>query len=173
MARGPGYKVAFRRRREGRTDYHKRRRLIISGRPRLVIRKSLKHIRIQLVTAEEGGDRTHVSAVSTELKKYSYTCSTSNTSAAYLTGLLMGYRMLNAGWNSAILDIGLHPSIKGSKIYAAVKGVVDAGVDIPCDETVFPSDERIRGQVAAEYNGREIPAQFETAIERIKNLYED
>ncbi|HHI30679.1 50S ribosomal protein L18 [Methanosarcinales archaeon ex4572_44] len=173
MARGPGYKVAFRRRREGRTNYHSRRKLIISGKPRLVIRKSLKHTQIQLVTAEQGGDKTHVSAISTELKKYGYTCSTSNTSAAYLTGLLMGYRMLDSGLGSAILDIGLHPAIKGSRVYAAVKGARDAGVDIPCDERVFPSDERIHGQAAAEYNGNEIPAQFEAAVENINNLYEE
>jgi len=173
VARGPGYKVAFRRRREGRTNYHNRRKLIISGKPRLVIRKSLKHTQIQLVTAEPGGDKTQVSTISTELKRYAYTCSTSNTSAAYLTGVLMGYRMLNSGWSLAILDIGLHPSIKGSRIYAAVKGLKDAGVDIPCDETVFPSDERICGQVAAEYNGSEIPAQFETAIKKIKSLQEE
>lgn len=172
MATGPRYKVPFRRRREGRTNYHTRRKLIISRKPRLVLRKSLKHLRVQLITAEPGGDRTHVSVMSTELKRYSYTGSTSNTPAAYLTGLLAGYRMKSAGWNEAILDLGLHPSTRGSRLYAAVKGVRDAGVHVPCDEEVFPGEERIRGEVIAEHTGVDIPSQFDSALEKIKNEFE-
>jgi large subunit ribosomal protein L18 len=113
-----------------------------------------------------------VSTITTELKKYGYNCSTSNTSAAYLAGLLMGYRMVKAGCTSAILDLGLHPSTKGSKLYAALKGVIDAGVEVPCDEEIFPSEERIRGEVASEYNGSDIPAQFDAALEKIKSEFE-
>jgi len=43
MATGPRYKVPMRRRREVRTDYHQRLRLLKSGKPRLVARKSNKH----------------------------------------------------------------------------------------------------------------------------------
>ncbi|MGM0388528.1 MAG: 50S ribosomal protein L18, partial [Natrinema limicola] len=42
MATGPRYKVPMRRRREVRTDYHQRLRLLKSGKPRLVARKSNK-----------------------------------------------------------------------------------------------------------------------------------
>ena len=173
MATGPRYKVPFRRRREGRTNYHTRRKLIISKQPRLVTRKSLSRMQIQLVTAEQSGDKTHVSCVSTELKKYGYTASTSNTTAAYLTGQLMGHRMIKQGWKSAILDIGLYSSTKGSRIYAALKGVVDAGVDVPCDAKIFPDEARIRGEIAAKYNGTDITTQFESTLEKITSLQEE
>ena len=173
MATGPRYKVPFRRRREGRTNYHTRRKLIISKQPRLVTRKSLSRMQIQLVTAEQSGDKTHVSCVSTELKKYGYTASTSNTTAAYLTGHLMGHRMIKQGWKSAILDIGLYSSTKGSRIYAALKGVVDAGVDVPCDAKIFPDEARIRGEIAAKYNGTDITTQFESTLEKITSLQEE
>ena len=42
MARGPAYVVKYRRRREGKTDYRARRKLVLSGLPRLVVRFSLK-----------------------------------------------------------------------------------------------------------------------------------
>jgi len=55
MAKGTNYRVTFRRRREGRTDYRLRKKLIISGSLRLVVRKSLKHINLQLVEARVRG----------------------------------------------------------------------------------------------------------------------
>ncbi|MEM0126170.1 MAG: 50S ribosomal protein L18, partial [Thermofilum sp.] len=38
MARGSHYRVALKRRREGKTNYYKRRKLILSKKPRLVVR---------------------------------------------------------------------------------------------------------------------------------------
>ncbi len=49
MAQGPRYKVAFRRRREGRTDYRQRARLLRGGVPRAVVRVSLRHTSVQIV----------------------------------------------------------------------------------------------------------------------------
>ena len=70
MATGPRYKVPFRRRREGRTDYHFRYKLILSRKPRLVIRKGNKNINLQLIVAEPAGDRTLLTVSSQELKKF-------------------------------------------------------------------------------------------------------
>ncbi|HPX72961.1 MAG TPA: hypothetical protein PKW51_03560, partial [Methanoregulaceae archaeon] len=67
MATGPRYFVPFRRRKEGKTDYYKRAKLVVSDRPRMVVRKTNRQILIQLVTAEMDGDRTLVSASSAEL----------------------------------------------------------------------------------------------------------
>lgn len=70
MATGPRYFVQFRRRREGKTDYYKRLKLIVSDKPRMVVRKSNKHITCQLVEAKLEGDNTLVAAHSSELAKY-------------------------------------------------------------------------------------------------------
>ena len=64
MATGPRYFVPFRRRKEGKTDYYKRAKLVVSDRPRMVVRKTNRQIIIQLVLAEMDGDRTLVSASS-------------------------------------------------------------------------------------------------------------
>jgi len=85
MATGPRYFVPFRRRREGKTDYYARGRLIVADSPWMVVRKTNKHIIIQLVEAEMDGDKTLITAHSKELVKYGYKGSTSSTPSAYLT----------------------------------------------------------------------------------------
>ncbi|MBO4301856.1 50S ribosomal protein L18 [Methanosarcinaceae archaeon] len=172
MATGPRYQVPMRRRKEGRTNYHTRLSLLISKRDRVVVRKSTRNTQIQLIAPTPVGDVTYSSAISTELGKFGYTGPTGNTTAAYLTGLLFGLRTLKAGYDSGILDIGLHASTPGSRVYAALKGMIDAGMDIPHDPSIFPSDDRISGQVAADYNGSDLPAQFEAAKENIRAEYE-
>ena len=167
MATGPRYKVPFRRRREGRTDYHLRYKLILSKKPRLVVRKSNGNTTLQLVVAEMTGDKTLLTVTSKGLKEYGYTLSTGNLPAAYLTGLLFGKKMLVLGASEAIADIGLHASTKGARVYAAIKGVVDAGVTIPHSPEIFPEDERIRGEHIKEHTGSDIVEQFEAVMEKI------
>lgn len=167
MATGPRYKVPFRRRREGKTNYHVRYKLILSKKARVVIRKSNSGITLQLVTAEQTGDKTLLTVTSKKLKDFGYTSSTSNLPAAYLTGLLFGKEMLALGKNEGIADIGLHASTHGNRIYAAIKGVVDAGIDVPHSPEIFPDDERIRGEHIKKHTGFDIVAQFETAKEKI------
>jgi large subunit ribosomal protein L18 len=75
--------------------------------------------------------------------------------------------MLALGISEGIADIGLHASTKGNRIYAAVKGVVDAGVDVPHSPEIFPAEERISGKHIKEYTGADIVAQFEQAREKI------
>ncbi len=168
MAKGSTYRVKFRRRREGKTDYRQRLKLLRSKQPRFVIRKSLKHIRAQLVLPSEKGDITVASAFSKELVKYGYKASTSNTPAAYLTGLLLGYRAKQAGFSNAILDIGLYSPSKGARVFAVLKGALDAGLHIPHNESILPSEERIRGEHIANYSTRE----FEEIKQRIAESYE-
>jgi len=167
LATGPRYKVPFRRRREGKTNYHVRYKLILSKRPRVVVRKTNSGTTLQLVTAEQTGDKTLLTVTSKELKNFGYTSSTSNLPAAYLTGLLFGKKMLALGKNDGIADIGLHASTRGNRIYAAIKGVVDAGVNVPHSPEIFPEDERIRGEHIKKYTGSDIVAQFEAAREKI------
>ena len=49
------------------------------------------------------------------------------------------------GHSEAILDIGLAASSRGSRAYAALRGMVDCGLEIPHSEDVLPSDERVNG----------------------------
>jgi large subunit ribosomal protein L18 len=167
LATGPRYKLAFRRRREGKTNYHVRYKLILSKRPRVVVRKSNASTTLQLVIAEQTGDKTLLTVTSKQLKDFGYTFSTGNLPAAYLTGLLFGKKMLAMGQNDGIADIGLHASTRGNRIYAAIKGIVDAGVNVPHSPEVFPESERIRGEHIKKYTGADIVAQFEAAREKI------
>lgn len=162
MTHGPRYNVKPRRRREGRTDYRKRLRLLRSEKVRLVVRKSLKNTQIQLIEYKEEGDNILVSANSKELKsKYNWKFSTSTTPAAYLTGLLAGTRAKEKGIDECVLDTGRYPPTKGSKIFASLKGLVDAGVECPHSDERIPSDDRILGK----HLNKDIP----TAVNDIKN----
>ncbi|WP_440060044.1 50S ribosomal protein L18 [Thermogladius sp. 4427co] len=146
MARGPKYKVPRRRRREGKTNYYKRYKMILSGKPRFVVRKTLNYIWAQVVIAKPQGDIVVAAAHSNELvKKYGWKGGTANTPAAYLTGLLAGLRALQKGVREAILDIGLHRPTRGGIVFAVAKGGIDAGLKIPVGEEMFPSEDRIRG----------------------------
>jgi large subunit ribosomal protein L18 len=152
MATGSRYFVPFRRRREGKTDYYQRTRLVVADVPRMVVRKTNRHIIVQLVTAEMDGDRTLVAANSAELEKYGYKGSTSSTPAAYLTGMLFAAKAKKAQQDAAILDIGLNRATPGARVFAALKGAVEAGLEIPHGEEILPSDERVKGAHIAAYN---------------------
>ena len=145
MATGPRYFVPFRRRREGKTDYYKRTSLVVADRPRMVVRKTNTHIIVQMVTAGMEGDFTLVSANSKDLVGYGYTGSLSNTPAAYLTGVLFAVRALNLDQSAAVLDIGLNRATFGARVFAALKGAVDAGLDVPFGESIIPAEERLKG----------------------------
>lgn len=164
MATGPRYRVHFRRRREGKTDYRARRRLLASGLPRGVVRKSSRYITVQIVDFDMGGDRVLVSASSRELALLGWKKGRANTPAAYLVGLLAGKRALDNNIDSVILDIGLQSPVKGTKLFAVLKGMVDAGLDIPHDESVIPDESRIKG----EHLGEDIPAMFESVANKIR-----
>ncbi|WP_408957540.1 50S ribosomal protein L18 [Natrinema sp. 74] len=151
MATGPRYKVPMRRRREVRTDYHQRLRLLKSGKPRLVARKSNKHTTAQLITPGPQGDETLASAHSSDLEEYGWDAPTSNISAAYLTGLLAGTRAVDAGLEEAVLDIGLNTATPGNKVFAVQEGAIDAGLDIPHNDSVLADWSRTRGEHIAEY----------------------
>jgi len=168
MARGPRYNVPYRRRREGKTNYRRRYKLLLSGLPRLVARRTLRHMIAQIVEARVEGDHVLVSAHSRQLARdFGWKGYCGNTPAAYLTGLLCGLRGARAGIGKAILDIGLQRPVRGGRVFATVKGVVDGGVEVPCDPSMFPDEDRIRGVHIAEYARRlaeEDPLAYERAF---------
>jgi len=152
VAKGPRFKVPFRRRREGKTNYYRRRELLKSGRLRFVFRPTLSNAVAQFVKAELQGDRILASAVSRELvKKFGWKASCGNLPAAYLTGLLAGLKARKAGVEKALLDVGVKKPNPGSRIYAGLKGILDAGVNIPYDPEMLPSEDRICGEHIASY----------------------
>lgn len=151
MAESARYRVSFRRRRVGKTDYRRRLRYLLSQLPRLVVRKSLNNILVQLIRYSPQGDEVLVSAHSKELRKYGWRGGKANTSAAYLVGMLCSKRALKKKYKKAILDLGFQAPTKGAKIFAALKGALDAGLDIPHSTDLIPHESRIRGEHIAEY----------------------
>ncbi|MCB9362440.1 50S ribosomal protein L18 [Candidatus Woesearchaeota archaeon] len=146
MAKGNTHTVPFRRRRTGQTDYKKRRLLIESGKPRLVVRKSLKNVTVQVVLYSPSGDIVKASVNSKQLDKFGLKTHAGNIPSAYLTGYAAGLRAKKAGVKEAVFDHGLTRSVTGSRLYAAVKGIIDAGVVVPCDESAFPAEDRLTGK---------------------------
>lgn len=96
---------------------------------------------------------TIASAISKELSEHGWTAGTANLPAAYLTGFLAGLKAKSRGVSEAVLDIGLNPPTKGCRIYAALKGAIDAGLEVPHSPDIFPDDSRISGEhIVAAYD---------------------
>jgi large subunit ribosomal protein L18 len=151
LAHGSRYKVAFKRRREGKTDYGARLKIIGLDKHRLVVRVTGNHTIAQIVDVQIEGDQTLVSAHSQELKNMGWLGSGKNTSAAYLTGYLCGKKAIKEGIEGAVLDMGLQSSTKGSRVYAALKGALDAGLEIPHKDVILPDENRISGEHIVQY----------------------
>jgi large subunit ribosomal protein L18 len=141
-------KIDKRRRIENKTNYHKRLILLKSKSPRLVVRKTNKYIILEIVESESAQDKVVYSVSTRDLLKSGWpkdkSGSLKSLSAAYLAGFLLGKKAKIKG--RVVLDTGLIPSTKGSRIYAAVKGISDAGIEINYDKEMIPSKERIEGK---------------------------
>jgi len=152
MAHGPRYHVLFRRRRSGKTNFYYRKKLIVSNELRIVVRSSLKHIIIQIAEAQIIGDKILSATHSSELAKdFNWQGNTENIPASYLTGYLAGKKALKEDVEGGVLDLGVSKAIYGNRLFAALKGLVDAGMEIPHDEKIYPTEERIRGEHIAKY----------------------
>ncbi len=170
MAQGSRYKLAFKRRREGKTNYGARLKLIGLDKHRLVVRVTGNHTIAQIIDVQLEGDQTLVSAHSQELKNRGWLASGKNTSAAYLTGFLCGKKAVKEGITEAVLDMGLATSTKGSRVYAALKGALDAGLDLPHNDVILPGEDRITGEHIAQYaeslDKAEMEKKFSQYIQR-------
>ncbi|MEM5815044.1 MAG: 50S ribosomal protein L18 [Candidatus Aenigmatarchaeota archaeon] len=158
----PTYRIHFRRRREGKTNYRKRLKLLLSKKPRLVFRRTLRYIIGQIILFDKKGDKVLFGLTSKILKKFGWKYACDNTPAAYLTGYILAKKAIKNGINEAVFDLGLYTSSKGNRGYAFLKGAIDAGLDVPHDESIFPSDERIKGF----HIGAEVAKNFE----EVKNI---
>ena len=164
MATGPRYNVAFRRRRENRTDYYKRRKLLTGQEPRAIVRRSNKNITIQFAEFAMEGDVVKATASTRELKALGWEHSCSSIPAAYLVGYLAGKKALDAGIEYAVLDIGMQKVKHGGVLFATVAGMTDAGLEVPHGEDVLPEEDRLLG--------KHIDDSIEADIEAVKNKLE-
>jgi len=155
----------LKRKRQGKTDYNTRKKIIRSKRNFAAIRITNKNTNVQILEAKIGGDVIAAAAHSRELMKLGWKGSGKSIPAAYLTGLLAGQKAKKAGIESAIVYSGIKPFRAASRVAAAVKGIVDSGITVPVNEEVLPSEERIKGEHITAYasagKGSESP-QFST-----------
>lgn len=151
MAKSSNYHVPFRRRREGKTNFHRRQRLLRSNKPRLVVRRSNKHEKANVIIAKYVGDETIVAASSKHLEEYGWKGSTGNVPSSYLTGYLAGKYAQTMGIKEVILDIGINSCRKGTRVSALLAGAVASGLEMPHDPEVFPPEERYTGNIIAEF----------------------
>ena len=139
------YTVKHRRKREGRTNYKKRLSLLKSRKERVVIRKTNTQLIIQVVKYQDDGDKVLMTYKSSNLKKLGWNHSFKNLPGAYLAGLQAGLQAKKLV-KEAIPDFGLQTAHKGGKLYAALNGLLDAGLNVHANKEVFPSEERLTGK---------------------------
>uniref|UniRef100_A0A194ANG4 Large ribosomal subunit protein uL18 n=1 Tax=Pinctada fucata TaxID=50426 RepID=A0A194ANG4_PINFU len=187
------YQVKFRRRREGRTDYFARKRLIVQEKNkyntpkyRLVVRFTNKDIICQIAYARLEGDHILCAAYSHELPRYGIKVGLTNYAAAYCTGLLLARRLLKKlkldeiykgqedvngeeynvedeedapGAFRCYLDVGLMRTTTGARMFGAMKGAVDGGLDIPHSTKRFPGYDGESGDYNSEVHRNHIFGQ--------------
>ena len=90
-----------------------------------------------------------------------------DTSASYLTGLIAGKNALKNDIEEAVYDIGLMEPVKGSRVFAVLKGLIDAGLEIPRGEEKFPTYDRISGKEKGDPN---FTKAFETMRSKILEM---
>lgn len=187
------FQVKFKRRREGRTDYFARKRLVVQDKNkyntpkyRFVVRFTNKNIVCQIAYAKLEGDHIICSAYSHELPRYGVKVGLTNYAAAYCTGLLCARRLLHKlnlheiytgcdevngdeyyvedvdgspGAFRCFLDIGLARTSTGARIFGALKGAVDGGLDIPHNMKRFPGYDAESQDFNAEVHRKHIFGQ--------------
>jgi len=136
-----------RRRRESRTDYKLRTNLLKSGIPRIVVRRTNKYFIIQAVESVAAQDKVIATVTSKDLLKSGWdekkAGSLKSIPAGYLTGLLMAKKL---GEGKFIMDLGMARTLKGGRVFSVIKGLIEGGLDIPANDAVFPSEERLNGE---------------------------
>lgn len=110
------FQTKFKRRREGKTDYYARKRLILQDKNkyntpkyRLVARITSTRVIAQVVYATIKGDQVFCAADSQELRKWGLTTGLANYASAYATGLLLARRLLQ--------KVGLADMYEGNETY--------------------------------------------------------
>jgi len=195
------FQVKFRRRREAKTDYRARKRLVTQDKNkyatpkyRLVVRFTNKDIICQIFSSDLDHDVCLASAYAHELRRYGLKVGFTNYAAAYATGLLLARRVnVKFGLNElyegnkeingedynvtedadenerspfkALLDVGLKRTTTGARVFGALKGATDGGIDVPHKDRRFP------GTVKSEEEGKKYEPKPEKHREYIFGLH--
>ncbi len=168
MVANKRHTVLYRRKREKRTNYKKRLRLLLSQAPRLVVRFTNQRIIAQVVEFTATGDQVITATDSFALRKIGWNHSCKNLPAAYLTGLSIGKKAVGKDVGKVVLDTGFMSVLHKGRVFAFLKGVIDAGLEVPYgDESVFPAEERIKGEHLKSANSAAVPAAFEKVKQAI------
>ena len=170
MAYGKSQRLRPKRRRQGKTDYHRRLRLLRSGAPRAVVRVSNTQVICQLVSFNPGGDAILHSVNGKSLTDscaWPEDASKKSIPACYVAGYALGKKAVSAGNHEAVLDIGLAASSPGSRVFSALKGMIDAGLDIPHGTSVLPDEERLSGK----HIDDSLSSSVEASIEAIEGAH--
>jgi large subunit ribosomal protein L5e len=176
------FQVKYKRRRQAKTDYHARKRLVIQDKNkyktpkyRFVVRITNTDIVCQIFSADLTHDVCMLAAYSHELPRYGVKVGLTNYAAAYCTGLLLARRInkkLGLDYEGqpevdgedfnveadpegkapfkALLDVGLRRTVTGARIFGALKGACDGGLDIPHNDRRFPGSECNAGDYSAD-----------------------
>uniref|UniRef100_A0ACD5X2Y8 Uncharacterized protein n=1 Tax=Avena sativa TaxID=4498 RepID=A0ACD5X2Y8_AVESA len=149
---------------------------------RFVVRFTNKDVTAQIVYATIAGDIVMAAAYSHELPRYGLTVGLTNYAAAYCTGLLLARRLLKyrdldaeyegnveatgadysvepAGERSpfrALLDVGLLRTTTGNRVFGALKGALDGGLDIPHSDKRFAGFKKDEKKLDAEIHRKYI-----------------
>jgi len=141
------------RRIENKTNYLKRRRLLESKNPRIIIRKTNKYIIFQYVETKIAQDKVKFMLTTKALLDCGWPKekegSLKSLGAAYLGGMLFGKLIKNE--KPAIIDTGLIRNTKGSKIHAGIKGIIDSGIKLSYNQKMFPEEKRIINENIKEF----------------------
>jgi large subunit ribosomal protein L18 len=143
------YTSTFRRIRERKTNYRKREKLLIGKKDFVTVNVSDQNVSAQLIRPELLGDKVMASVHSNELLSYGWKGSRKNIPSCYLVGLLLGKKCIQKKITRAILYIGKRHFT--TKIAACLKGMSEAGLQMPFSEEILPTEERIQGNHIAEY----------------------
>lgn len=143
-------RIDKKRRRQNKTDYLKRIKLLKGKKSRVVFRKTNKYIIAQYITSKEAQDKVIITINSKDLLNHgwpeSFKGSLKSIPAAYLTGYLIGKQIKNKKLENPIIDLGMLRTIHKTKIFGFIKGVIDSGIKIECKKENFPEEERIHGK---------------------------
>ena len=161
-------KTLKRRRKENKTNYLKRIKLLKSKSPRIVFRKTNRYIVSQYVTSKQAQDKVEISINSRHLVKYGwpkeFNGSLKSHPASYLTGFLIGKKILLKKLETPIIDFGMIRPLRKTKIYSFLKGLIDSGIKIKSKEDIFPDEGRIKGKY--------MKKAFSQMLEQIKSEIE-
>jgi large subunit ribosomal protein L5e len=163
---------------------------------RLVVRITNRFTLAQVVYSKIQGDVVMAQASSQELPEYGVKVGLGNWAAAYCTGLLVARRLLTKvgladkyegvaepdGTFSEVeplddgprpfkvfLDVGLHRTSTGAKIFAVMKGASDGGLYVPHNEKRLPgydaSEKSLDAEVVRDYIFGENIAEYMRFLE--------